>query len=335
MTQSRPGPFRFGARSTGCRSFASMAATLALSLPAQAHVLSMSQGELSVDGASVRYELRMPLLEAPQGGDRQSLLMGAFRVFADGAEGAPTDTSCREDAGQGLYVCESTFRFEAPPSKVDVRCDFPSVTVPQHVHILRSGEGELARQTVFDITVREAEIRFVPPTRMEVVRTQVAAGGRRAITSPELLLFLLALALAGRSLREFLACGGSFLLAQLLLSLGGRLIGWDLPMGFLEASAALSVAYLASEVLFLPEARKRWLVCGAMGCIHGLFLGAYLGASGMNPALFLPGALGTEAVLAAGIGWMRLKLASKRSEQLVGILLLVTGLGWFGLRILG
>ncbi len=302
--------------------------------PAEAHVLSMSQGSLRLDGATVHYELRMPLLEAPQDRDRESILLRAFRLEADGVASTLIDGECHEDAGQGLYLCEASYGFEATPTKVTVRCDFPSVTVPHHVHILRSGEGEVARQTVFDITVREAEIRFVPPTQTEIVATEAGAGVRRAITSPELLLFLLALAVAGRSRREFLACGGSFLSAQALLSLSGRIGRWELPMEFLEAAAALTVAYLASEVLFLPDASKRWLVCGALGCIHGLFLGAYLGVTGMNPVFFLPGALGTEAALAGGIGAVRLKFANKGSEQLLGLLLLITGLGWFGLRML-
>ncbi len=317
------------------RSFLAVAATVTAALSAHAHVMSMSQGTLLLDGEFVRYELRMPLLETPQDEHRDRILLGAFQVRAGDVDGTVVETSCREDRAQGLYVCRAGYRFTEPPDSVTVRCEFPSVIVPHHVHILRSGEGESARQTVFDITVREAEIRFVPPTPMEVAATAVGAGARRALTSPELLLFLLALCLAGRTRREFLACGGAFLVAQALLSVSGQIIGWNLSMDFLEAAAALTVAYLASEVLFLPEATRRWLVCGALGCIHGLFLGSYLGAAAMHPGLFLPGALGTEAILAGGIGAARLKFANRRAEQLLGLLLLVTGLGWFGLRMLG
>lgn len=333
MSRARSGPFCPGPSVHW--NWPWVAAAIAATLPAQAHVLSMSQGSLRVEGTSVHYELRMPLLEAPRDRNRESLLLGAFQVTAAGRPGAQADARCREVTREGLYVCDASYQFEEAPAKVRVRCDFPSVTVPQHVHILRSGEGAAARQTVFDITVREADIRFVPPTRFEVIGTEAGAGVRRTITSPELLLFLIGLAFAGRSVREFLSCAGAFLLAQALLAVGGQAIGWELPVAFLETAAALTVAYLASEVLFLPDAAKRWLVCGAMGCIHGLFLGAYLGASGMNPAIFLPGALATEALLGAGIAWIRLRFASKRSEQLAGLLLLVAGLGWFGLRILG
>ncbi|MDE0123629.1 MAG: HupE/UreJ family protein [Bryobacterales bacterium] len=311
------------------------AAALTSAFPAVAHVLSMSQGSLRLDGQSVRYELRIPLAEAPSDPDRQRILLNAFRVTAGGSEGERATGACHEEGGQELLVCEASYRFAEPPSKVSVRCDLPTVTVPQHVHILRSGEGASARQTVFDITSRESEIRFVPPTWIETVATESGAGMRKALTSPELILFLVALALAGRTRNELLACAGTFLAAQSAVALLAALLAWMPPAGFLESAAALTVAYLAAEVLFLPEARKRWLVCGAMGCFHGLFLGVFLGTAGMSPAYFLPSALGLEAVLAVGAAGLRLRLSSRRSEQLVALLLLVLGLGWFALRVVG
>ena len=302
---------------------------------AYAHVLSVSQGTLSLDGQSVRYELRIPLSEVPAGPDREQVLLRALQVKSDGTEGTRAGGVCSEDAGQDLYRCEAEFLFAEPPSKVSVRCDLPSVTVPQHVHILRSGDADAARQTVFDITSREAEIRFVPPTWLETASTEVGAGFRKAITSPELVLFLVALALAGRARRELAGCLGAFLLAQACLAVAGSLAAWQFSVGFLEAASALTVAYVASEVLFLPDAKNRWLVCGAMGCFHGLFLGAFLVAAQMNPAYVLPGALSLEAVLAAGIGGIRLKFIAGRSEKLVALLLLVLGLGWFAMRVIG
>lgn len=302
---------------------------------ASAHVLSVSQGSLSLDGRSVWYELRMPLAEVPSDPDPQQTLLEALKVRSERAEGTRAEGTCNEDAGRDLYVCEAKYLFAEPPAKVSVRCDLPSVTVPHHVHILRSGEGDLARQTVFDITSREAEIRFVPPTWLETASTEVAAGFRKALTSPELLLFLVALALAGRAREELAACLGSFLLAQAVVAVSSSLAGWQLSGGFLEAASALTVAYVASEVLFLPDAKNRWLVCGAMGCFHGLFLGAFLLAARMNPAHFLPGVLSLEAILAVAIGAMRLKFVAGRSEQLVALLLLVLGLGWFAMRVIG
>ena len=310
------------------------AASVACAIPAAAHVLSVSQGRLRLAGQTVRYELRMPLSEVPPGENPQTTLLGAFDVFSDGQAGVRGDQECREEAGQGLYVCEAEYRFAAPPAKVSVRCDFPSVTVPHHMHILLSGEGDSARQTVFDITSRESDIRFVPPTRGEVVATNLGAGSRKAITSPELLLFLAALALAARSRREFFVCAGAFLGAQAGVAAVAGALGWIPPLRFLEAAAALTVAYLASEILFLPDAKHRWIVCGSMGCFHGLFLAAFLAATAMQAPYFLSGAISTEGLIVTAAGAIRLRWVNGRAEQLCAILMLVGGLAWFGLRLI-
>lgn len=305
----------------------------ACALPVAGHVLSMSHGSLLQDGSEVQYELRMPLAEIPDDPDRARLLLSAFQVLGDGQPVNPAYAKCSEEAGQGLFVCSAAYGFPEPPKAVVVRCEFPAVTVPQHVHVLRSGEGEMVRQTVFDITYTEAEIRFSPPTWLETAGTESGAGFRRVLTSPELLLFLVALALAGRSWREFAACAGGFIAAQALVGTVGSLIGWMPPMRFLEAASALTVAYLASEILFLPDASLRWLACGAMGTFHGLFFATLLGSAGMSPAYFLPGVLGGEGLLLAVLGAVRLRYVGSRAEQLGAILLLVGGLGWFGLRV--
>ena len=310
-------------------------ATVACTHPLGAHVLSVSQGNLQISGAELRYELRMPLSEVPQGDDPHGSLLDAFRIARQDETATRVSGDCREEAGQGVLACTAVYRFTAAPDRVSVRCDFPSVTVPHHMHILRSGTGEVARQTVLDITSREAEIRFTAPTFRERVATEVGAGMRKVAASPDLLLFLLALVLASRSRREFAGCAGAFLLAQSIVALGSNALAWAPPARFLEAAAALTVAYLAAEILFLPETGNRWLICGAMGCFHGLFLGAFLLTARMNPGLVLPGALGIEALVACGLGALRLRLVSGQCERLGAVLLLVGGLGWFGLRLLG
>ncbi len=307
---------------------------IAGALPIAGHVLSMSHGSLLHDGSDVRYELRMPLAEVPDDPDRARLLLSAFQVIDGGRPVSQADAKCSEEAGQGLFICSATYQFPEPPKTVVVRCEFPAVTVPQHVHVLRSGAGEMVRQTVFDITYAQAEIRFSPPTWLETAATESGAGFRRVLTSPELLLFLVALALAGRSRREFVACAGGFIAAQALVGAVGTVIGWMPPMRFLEAASALTVAYLASEILFLPDASLRWLACGAMGTFHGLFFATLLGSARMSPAYFLPGAFGGEGLLLAVLGAVRLRYVGSRAEQLGAILLLVSGLGWFGLRVI-
>ena len=78
----------------------------------------------------------------------------------------------------------------------------------------------------------------------------------------------------------------------------------------------------------------RWLACGAMGTFHGLFFATLLGSAQMSPAYFLAGALAGEGLALALLGSVRLRFVGSRTEQLGAILLLVGGLGWFGLRVI-
>ena len=119
------------------------------------------------------------------------------------------------------------------------------------------------------------------------------------------------------------------------MAAGGNAFAWAPPARFLEAAAALTVAYLAAEILFLPQTSNRWAICGAMGCFHGLFLAGFLLSAQMAPGYVIPGTLTGEAALAASLGALRLRFASGRAEHLLAVLLLASGLGWFGLRLIG
>ena len=303
-------------------------------LPGAAHFLSVSRGSLRVAGTEAIYEIRLPLADLPADDAGRRASLDALELEADGVGGQRVKADCRAESPKALYICEATYRFPAPPPKLTVRCNFPAAISPHHVHILESGQGQAARQTIFDIVSREAEIRFTPPTRWELIRSQGAAGIRRIASSPESLLFVLALALAGRRRRESVECAGAFLAAQGVVAVLGWSFGWNLPARFLEAAAALSVAYLAAEMLFLPAAGRRWLVCAGIGCFHGLFLAAFLDLSDMQPGYFLAGALGCEALLLAPLGVLRRKTVGTGVERLIALLLLVCGIGWFGLRLI-
>ena len=205
----------------------------------------------------------------------QSTLLAAFQVTSDGAEPTQTTGNCSERAGDGMYVCNASFVFEEAPKTVHVRCDYPAVTVPNHVHILRSGEGDLSRQTMFDIASQEAEIRFVEPTSLEVFWTQFNAGLRRVLINPVLVLFLLALTLSARTRSEAFAITEAFIAVEVVAALVFKTGAWTAPARFVEAAGALTIAYLAVEILLLPEAGKRWLIAGGLGLFHGLFFGVF------------------------------------------------------------
>ena len=161
------------------------------------------------------------------------------------------------------------------PDKIEVECTLFQVTVPNHVHLLYAVQGPNSDQEVFDQSFRQAEVRFHPPSRAELIAKAAAAGIARLFKSVSGLLFLAVLVLAARNTREMGILTIAFLAGEWL----ARPISPRIPMSFspefLEAVLALTVAYLAAEIVFLPESQARWAVVPVLGIAHGLPFAAF------------------------------------------------------------
>jgi hypothetical protein len=294
----------------------SLAAFAALaSAAAHAHVVSMSSGELNVEGRRASYELRMPMYELQHVALPERALLDQVK-FGDGRR---TAGSCRQDREN--YVCSAAYEFARPvPDKLEVECTLFRVTVPNHVHLLRATQGSNADQAVFDQRFTRAEVRFRPPSPAEVFARQVFSGAGQLLRSVTGLLFLAALALAARSWREGALLAAMFLAGEWAARPLAPRVPIPLAPAFLDAATALTSAYLAVDVLLLPQSRARWMPVPVLGLIHGLpfaaFPAGYLaGASSIQilavalataAALRLPDMLRrilTAGVLAAGLGW--------------------------------
>lgn len=312
---------------------------LLLSSPASAHVMSMSSGVLTVDGLEARYELQMPLYEIVHLEQPESSLLANFRVFSEGQEVQRASGSCKADENAGLYRCESAYTLPEPVDRLEIECTFAAVTVPNHVHVLRAAQGENTAQGIFDFSFRRSTIRFAPPTFTETLVTQAGAGFVRVVAGPFQLLFLLALALAGRSRRELLWLALAFVAAEVVAAVVVANIVWEPSARFVEAAAALTVAYLAVEILALPEAGHRWMVAACMGVFHGLYFGGFLRQADMQPAFVMTGVVVAELALLALFAWVLSRLtsaaASLRPVQAGAAALFVVGIVWFVLRVRG
>ncbi len=312
---------------------------LALAAPAWAHVMSMSSGNVRVQGRRASYELRMPLYEIAHVTQPERTLLEHIRFSSRGKAARMTDSSCRADGVQGQYLCSATYEFPEPVERLDVECTFHAVTVANHVHLLRAERDGKRDQAIFDFSFPKAEIRFEPPSILEVTLAQAWAGFWRALGGAAQVLFLASLVLAARSRKELMALAGMFLTGQTGAALLIRLTVWQPPPRFVEAAAALTIAYLAVEILLLPKAGSRWAIAGFLGAFHGLYFDLFLRATGYQPLFVLAGAAVGDILLIAGFAFLFKRLgriaAALRPVQVAASLLLAVGLVWFFLRLRG
>ena len=306
---------------------------LGLTASASAHAISMSSGELEVLGDRAVYELRMPLYEVTHLEEPERTLLENIRLRSESREARRLEASCKADAASGWYRCRSVFEFAAPIEQLDVECNLAAVTVPSHVHLLQATRGEVTKQAVFDFSFNQATIRFTPPTATEIAVTEAWTGAGRVIGGPVQLLFLVALALAGRSRKELLYLALAFIGTETVSATFVAAESWQPAPRFVEAAAALTVAYLAVEILLLPEARYRWLIAAGMGVFHGFYFGTFMQQSEMSPIYLLTGVAVTEAAVLTVFAWLLAQVSkvatTLRPVQIGAALVGVVGMAWF------
>jgi hypothetical protein len=299
--------------------------------------MSMSSGDLAISGAHAHYELRMPLYEVAHVPNPERTLLEHIRF--SGARLVRSE--CHADAARDTYLCAADYEFAAPVDRLDVECTFTAITVPNHVHLLRASLGEKPGdkrdEAVFDLGFTRATLRFRPPTAAEIAITQAGAGAVRALGGVVQVLFLAALVLAARSRRELLAIAAMFLVGQAASVFVMAHVLWQPAPRFVEAATALAVAYLAVEILLLPQAGARWLVAGVLGALHGLYFHLFVQTTGYSPALVLLGAGLAEASAVAVLALLLSRVGrlakAFRPVQVAASALLVFGMVWFLLRL--
>ncbi len=310
------------------------ACLLLAAAPLYAHMMSMSVGDLTIAGAEGRYELRMPLYELAHIRNAEEDIFANIRFSSGGQAAGLVEKTCRADEAAAAFLCSARYRFAAPVERLEVECRFASITVPNHVHLLRVDRGGTRDQALLDLGFPRAMLRFDPPGAVETALTEAWGGFGRALGGPVQLLFLAALALAARSRRELLALAAAFLAGQA----ASAVAGWQPAPRFVEAAAALAVAYLAVEILALPKAGSRWLVAGVLGAFHGLYFALFLKTTGYGAAWVLAGAAAAEAIFLGLAAALLAKVGAAarawRPVQVAASLLLATGLVWFLARVM-
>jgi hypothetical protein len=305
--------------------------------PAYSHVVSMSTSEAVLAGARLDFELRMPLYEVTHVVNPETALLDSFRFSSRAGDARLLQRSCRTE--QSDLVCTGLYLFEHDVDQFHVQCKLASITVPNHVHLLRARHGERTDQAAFDASFTAAAIRFRPPTAAEIAARDASAGFWRAIAGLAQLLFLAALVLAARTRTELAALIAMFIAGQVAAVSLGLATRFPLSPRFIEAAAALTIAYLAVEILLLPQAGQRWLVSGILGILHGVYFDMLLAAGDYRALPFISGVIAAE-IAVAGLFWLAAILAARLTahrtlwfERGLASVLFVTGLSWFLLRL--
>ncbi|MEO7650673.1 MAG: HupE/UreJ family protein, partial [Bryobacteraceae bacterium] len=310
---------------------------LACAAPLWAHVMSMSTGDINVQGNRAEFELRMPLYELAHVKSPDTKLFEHIHFSTAGQQARLVRKACREDPAQASYVCSASYEFPVAVDRLAAECTFHSITVPNHVFLLRALRDGKSDQAIFDFSFTKAEIRFDPPSALETAVTQTFAGMMRAGTGMVQILFLAALVLAARSRAELAAVTVAFLAGQIGCALIAPLTRWEPAPRFVEAATALTIAYLAVEILALPQAGKRWLIAAVLGVFHGLYFDLFLRSSDYHAGYVLAGAafvevaiIGLFALLFARLGCL---LEALRPLRVSAAMLLCVGMFWFFLRL--
>jgi hypothetical protein len=302
-----------------------------------AHAISMSNGEATVRGDHLDYVLTIPSYEAAHTPDPGRTLLDHIHFSSRGETGRLLQKACHDDAARGMFVCAAEYAFSRPVEILDVDCTLYQVTVPNHVHLLRADNAGKHDQAIFDYSFTQTKLRFRPPTVFEVAVQEGFEGMLRAVAGPVQLLFLAALVLAARGRRELLRLTLMFLAGEIAAALLAGRFYWQPPVRFVEAAMALSIAYLAVEILFLPQAGGRWLIAGVLGGFHGLSLYLVLAGSEFHTAYVLGGAALSELMVIALIGlalWLfERKWTLAPLIKISASLLLAFGMAWFFLRL--
>jgi hypothetical protein len=311
--------------------------TVLAAVPAWAHMVSISTGDITLQGTRGTYEFRMPLYEIAHVEKPEQALRSAIRFFAWGQEARQTKFECRNDAGENALICSAEYEFVRAVDILEARSTFHSITVPNHVHLLRAAMEGKTDQAVLDLSFPKAELRFRPPSALETATQQSVGGALRAIGGAAQWLFLAALVMAARSRRELLLLTVLFLLGEALACLLVPATSWRPAPRFVEAAAALTIAYLAVEIWLLPEAGQRWAVVGVLGLFHGLYFLLFIESSDYSTAWVLTGVAIAEVAVIALLAWIFPKLTrpfrALQPVRILAMLLLATGLGWFFLRL--
>ncbi len=260
-------------------------ATLAAALPARADEFRPAYLQLvQIDAESWDVLWKVPAID-------ESTVLKLSPVF-------PADTARVEQirSTYAMGTAVQRWRIRVPGGLAGQSIQFPGLAAQRIdvlVRVVRSdGSEQLDRLLPTELAIQVSE----SPGTFEVVRTYTVLGIEHILIGIDHLLFVLALLILVTDTRRLIATVTAFTLAH-SLTLVAATLGWlRIPGPPVEATIALSIIFLAVEIIHMRQGRasltaqRPWLVAFAFGLLHGLGFAGALAEVGL-PQTSIPTAL--------------------------------------------
>lgn len=252
-----------------------------------AHTAGKGLATISVNGATVEYSLLLAMAVAtadnanglqlgkPAGQQDYQPLLQAIEKHLRISAG---DSLCKPGSGQVTPPSQEggnvtvRMRFECPIAADELRIhdDLFDVLGGDYHTIANIQWSGGSQQHVFLPTSRDVSVKLTASQSARGAGSFFPLGIEHILTGYDHLLFLLALILRGGNLVSLLKIVTAFTVAHSITLALAALNIVTLPERLIEATIALSIAYVAAENLFLKRpVSHRWAVSFLFGLVHG------------------------------------------------------------------
>ncbi len=217
-----------------------------------------------------------------------------FRLGPSFPEGTTTVRPMRSAFSTGTVV--QRWRIRVPGGLQGKPIAFPGLSANRIDVLVRLVRADGSEQIERVLPSQTEVVAQGSPGAFEVVKTYTGLGVHHILVGADHLLFVLALLLIVAGAGRLVATISAFTVAH-SLTLAAATLGWvRVPGPPVEATIALSIMFLAMEILHVREgrtsltARRPWWVAFAFGLLHGLGFAGALAEVGL-PAASIPLAL--------------------------------------------
>jgi len=258
---------------------------ISLALPAEADDFRPAYLQLrQVDATTYDLLWKLPALD-------ESTTLKLRPQFPPGAQ-VMTPPSSSYAAGTAVQ----RWRMQIDGGLTGKAIEFPNLAATRIDVLVRVERSDGTSQVGRVLPLAPSFVVTASPGAFEVAQTYTVLGIEHILAGLDHLLFVLALLLLVQGTRRLIATITAFTVAH-SLTLFAATLGWlNLPSPPVEAVIALSIVFLAGEIVHARQGRpgltqrRPWIVAFSFGLLHGLGFAGALAEVGLPP-LSIPTAL--------------------------------------------